>query len=342
MKKWSLSVVLAGLLTGTHAWALPSGWLDVRDFDRDKNGVDAAEIQAAIDACKADNTHGVVYLPTGTYHVDRTIYITRGEFYGCRIIGDNPGRPQADSSGPNDGVHIVSHLTGGDAVFAFVGGSGKFSNAGLENVSIVSAVDKKGQGTGILIDGQDFAIVRDVRIAEMKYGIWLDNRSPGAFTELNQFHRLELQYCTEAIRIERSGGNESFHGNVFDKIYINIGADQIGLNHISGYLYNARFDLFMWAHQESSVYIRADGVAEHNIGNVTFESFARGKFEGNGRFWFEGFVRGIGGLTDDSIRQRKLRVFAATNYITPKKMGESGMKPTIGRTNFMARRAMRK
>jgi hypothetical protein len=181
----------------------------------------------------------------------------------------------------------------------------------MKNVTILA--ETSGNCTGIYIDGQCFSLFENIRLVNLKYGIWLHNNSSGTFSELNQFDHFQIDYCSNGIRIEQGGGDGSFHGNDFNNCYMNVSANQIGFNHVSGYLYNARFRLFMWSHSTTAVYVNATGNAENNIGDITYESFQPGQLAGNGRFWFNGFLRGIGGINDNTVHPTS-KVFACDNY----------------------------
>lgn len=308
------------------------GWLNVRDYGAVGDGVtdDTDSIKKTISAArqKAPNArttiplHNVVYFPPGEYVVSSEIVVSGGNFYGCRLQGANA-----------EAVRVVPARTmpADGKVFVFRGGSGRFSNVGIKDMTIGSEAQQASgtRGVGVYIDGQDFGIFENLRFERLKYGIWIHNNASGAFSELNQFHQIVLNYCQNGIRLERGGGDASFHGNDFNNCYFNVGAKQIGFNHVSGYLYNARFRMFMWAHSTESVYVNANGNATDNIGDITYESFKKGKITGSGRFWFNGFFRGIppDGVVDETERSKNWeKVFACNNYWKPSPYADSGMK----------------
>ena len=306
-------------------------WLNVRDFGALGDGTtdDTKSIIRAIAAANKPSSaaeerlaSGVVYFPAGIYRVSESISVTDGKFYGCRLEGANA---------ENVKVIPLPGMAEDDKIFVFRGGSGRFTNAGIKNMTIGYDSERysaQTSCTGVYIDGQNFGIFENLRLKGLKYGVWLHNNSKGTFGELNQFHQLELSYCQNGIRIEQGGGNDSFHGNDFNNCYFKIGANQIGFNHRSGFLYNARFRLFMWATSESSVYLNADGNATDNIGDITYESFKRGKITGKGRFWFNGFLRGIppNGFKDETQRTNGWeKVVACDNYWKPAPYADSGM-----------------
>ena len=307
-------------------------WLNVRDFGAIGNGVadDTESIQKAVSAARQKDVatrttiplHNVVYFPPGEYLVSSEIVVSNGSFYGCRLQGANA-----------EAVRIVPARTmsPNEKIFVFRGGSGRCSNVGIKDMTIGSDANQPSsiRGIGVYIDGQDFGIFENLRFERLKYGIWIHNNSSGTFSELNQFHQIVLNYCQNGIRLERGGGDASFHGNDFNNCYFNVGAKQIGFNHVSGYLYNARFRMFMWAHSIESVYVNANGNATDNIGDITYESFKKGKITGSGRFWFNGFFRGIpsNGVSDETKRSKDWeKVFACTNYWKPSPYASSGMK----------------
>jgi hypothetical protein len=83
----------------------------------------------------------------------------------------------------------------------------------------------------------------------------------------------------------------------------------------------------MWAHDTSAVYLNSNGNADHNVGDMTYESFKVGKLTGTGRFWFSGFLRGIGGINDETsiAGATYQRGFACTNYWKSVPYGASGL-----------------
>jgi hypothetical protein len=257
---------------------------------------------------------GVVYLPAGTYKVSSTITVTNGEFYGCRLEGVNA-----------EGTKILSTIANSDPLFKFQGGSGGGSNVGLSNMTLTAST--AGQGTAVYLNGQCFAIYKNLRIINFNNGLWLHNQNPGSFTEANQFSNIGFEFCNNGIRMEQGGGNDSFHGNGFNNCFFKIGANQIGFNHVAGYYYNGRFKLIMQAYDRTSVYLNTDGTAEHNIGDFTYESFQTGKFTGSGRFWFNGFIQGVGGVNDQAIvaAAPHQRSIACTNYWKSVAYGTTGM-----------------
>ncbi|WP_394557374.1 hypothetical protein [Priestia aryabhattai] len=176
-----------------------------------------------------------VKLALGEYVISGTIQVTDNKGYGCKIVGIN-----------DEGVKIKTRLTGTTPLFAFKGGSGTFSNVGLKNLSIVPDTGFEYGGTAIYIDGQCNAYYEKIHISKLNYGIWLHNNTAGSFSEINKFDFIDIKDCNNLIRMEQGAGDPSFHGNDFTNVYLNINDGQIGFNHVSGYYYNGRLDLFMW------------------------------------------------------------------------------------------------
>ena len=306
---------------------MTEGYFNVKEWGATGDGQtdDTAAIQKTIriasGGTKKTVGSGTVYFPPGVYRVSSPIVVTDGEFFGCRLEGANA-----------ESVKVVPlpAITDTDKLFIFRGGSGAFSNVGAKNMTIgydPAIYSNPGHGVGIYLEGQCFAIFENVRCKNLKYGVWLHNDRPKSFSELNQFHQMEFSYCQNGVRVEQGGGANSFHGNDFNNCYFNISSGQIGFNHQSGFLYNARFRLFMWAHSTEAVYVNADGNAVNNIGDITYESFEPGQLTGKGRFWFDGFFRGIRGVNDQTkSREPWQQVFACTNYWKPKPYQDTDMK----------------
>lgn len=266
-------------------------------------------------ATAANAVRGEVKIPLGEYVISDTIQVTDNKGYGCRFVGLN-----------DEGVKIKTRLSGTKPLFAYKGGSGIFSNVGLKNITIVPDTGYEFGGTAIYINGQCYSKFENIHIAQLNYGIWIHNNYAGAFSELNKFEDIDIRNCKEHIRLEQGLGDPSFHGNDFDNVYLNVYADQIGFNHVSGYLYNARMNLFMWGYGTTATYIQANGNAEHLVGDITYESFGSpAVVTGTGRFWLSGFMRGIGGFTDNTAdRVEGEEVFACTNYFKSRPYGTSG------------------
>lgn len=330
---------LYAALAASMAAASPSSpsvpdWVDVKAHGAvgDGKADDTRAFQEGVRAAR--KRRGVLYIPIGTYLLDSTLAVTEGEALGCRIEGANTG-----------GAVLVSRLKGDAPLFSFRGGSGSFSNVGLRNLTLVADSALEGQGAAILLDGQGFAQFENLRIVRFKYGIWLHNRSAGSFTEANIFSRISLEYCGNGVRMEAgpAPAGISFHGNVFDGLFINVGARQIGFNHVSGYYYNGRFRMSLWAHSDASVYVNADGNAERNIGDITYESgdgksspFGAGRLTGRGRFWYSGPLQGIGPLVDETTvsgRDTCQKVFACDNWWAPKPYGSTGLMASAPRSH---------
>ncbi|WP_374187577.1 hypothetical protein ACEPPU_05650 [Priestia aryabhattai] len=264
---------------------------------------DTARIKRAI--LKAADSKSEIKLPVGKYVVSDTLFSDDQQSKEIKITGAS-----------EEGVVIKTRLTGITPLFSFRNNQGIFNGITLENVTIEPDEGYEHGGTALYLDGQCYGQFRNINISKLNYGIWLHNNTPGLFTESNRFEQINIRNCNESIRIEQGNGTDSFHGNDFEGVHLNIYNGQIGLNHISGYLYNARVNLFMWGHGAESVYINADGNAERNVGNITYESFFEpAQITGKGKFWFSGFFQGIGGLVNNTIdRDNGQEVFASNNY----------------------------
>jgi hypothetical protein len=318
---------------------------NLMEFDKAINNgngdsvINGNEFQNAINA--ANHSRGTLFVPAGVYNIYSTLKITDKQFYGCKIEGEN-----------TEAVKLVSHLKNNSPVFSLVGGYGASSNVSIQNITFITSDQNKQFGTAIFIDGQNYAQFRNLKITNFNYGIYMFNNQPdpdgdgpltGSFSEANIFENIWIDNCSEAIRLEQGDGNDSFHGNVFDNCYINIGPNQVGFNHVSGFYYNGKFRFFMWSHDVSSVYINAMGNSELNTGDITFESQCPdavsgpcpGKIVGSGRFWYNGSFNGIGSINDYTSKLGSgEQVFACNNYWKSKLYDKnSGIPLLVGPLN---------
>jgi hypothetical protein len=267
---------------------------------------DTQRLKRAIQQAK-NNGYKKVLLKAGSYEISDTIYCSvQGEKLGVTIEGVDA-----------ETVEIVVNVTGTTPAFTFEkttnnpeGWAEMWGNGGLKNLRIRSkSIDNT--GTAIYLRGSVFAQFENIRISSMNYGIWLHNDGTGTYTEANIFRNLRIDFCNNMIRLEQGTGNESFHGNVFDKIYGNIKPNQTGLNHVSGYLYNAYFDLHLWAQKNSDgslptgsarpVLVNANGKTKNTRGTITIEAYGEPVLQGTGYFWFDGHIRGIGGTGQPNV-----------------------------------------
>lgn len=273
---------------------------------------DTGRIKRAI--WKATSLKTEFKLPVGKYIVSDTLFSNNGEIKEMKFTG-----------AAEEGVIIKTRLTGTTPLFSFRNNQGIFNGITLENVTIEPDQGYEYGGTALYLDGQCYGQFRNINITKLNYGIWLHNNTTGSFTESNKFDQINIRNCTESIRIEQGNGNDSFHGNDFEGVHLNIYNGQIGINHVSGYLYNARLNFFMWGHGRDSIYINADGNAERNVGNITYESFFEpAQIKGFGKFWYSGFLQGIGGLVNNTVnRDDGQEVFACNNYWKIRKYGET-------------------
>lgn len=269
-------------------------------------------IQEAIDYCINNKLDLII---NKDLVITETLQVNNVNGLGCRIVGTK-NKPSITLKSDKD-----------IPLFYFYGGSGSFSNTGLENVTLSTST--KHLNTAIKINGICNAKFNNIYISSFKYGIHLCNDTgSGVFTELNNFNDVVLNNNINGIRMEKLLGDDSFHGNNFESVYFNIYDNQIGFNHVSGYYYNGNFRLYMWSHNENAIYINADGNAENNIGSITYESFNTGKLTGNGKFWYSGNLNGIGGINDQTpIKSNGEKIISCNNYkknINHKLIGKIG------------------
>ena len=256
-------------------------------------------VQEAIDYCTENKLDLII---NKDITVKETLNIDNNDGKGIRIVGTK-NRP------------VITFDTDEDIpLFYFYGGSGEFSNTGIENLELKTTSEYI--NIGLHICGVCNGKFKNLKIKGFRYGIYLENGiGIGTFTELNNFKDIDLSNNINGLRIEQTSGDNSFHGNDFDTIYFNVYENQIGLNMVKGYLYNARFNLFMWCHSTRGVYVHCGGNAEHNYGVISYESFQKGQLTGSGRFWYTGYLNGIGGLVDNtSQKEDGEKIFVCDNY----------------------------
>ena len=237
--------------------------------------------------------------------VTETLKVNNNNGLGCRIVGTK-NKPTITLDSSED-----------IPVFYFYGGSGSFSNTGVENITL--ATTSKHLNTAVKINGVCNGKFKNIYVSGFKYGLHLCNDTgAGVFTELNNFNDITLNDNVNGIRMEQLLGDDSFHGNNFESVYINVYANQIGFNHVKGYYYNGNFRLYMWSHSENATYLNVSGNAEHNVGSITYESFKTGKITGGGRFWFSGNLNGIGGINDQTTpKSNGEKIVSCDNYKKP-------------------------
>ncbi|WP_033578282.1 glycosyl hydrolase family 28-related protein [Priestia aryabhattai] len=275
------------------------------NFDKNQGTDDTLAIKKAIREAKLRKINKIIF-PSGNYLITDTLPVSKkGNSLGVIIEGVSP-----------ESTTIVSGLNSSKPLFSFEktrnnieGWDEPWSNAGLKNLRIQAK--ERELGTGIYIDGCVFCQFENVRITNMKYGIWLHNNELNSYTEANIFQNLRLDFNKNAIRIQQGKGNQSFHGNIFEHIFINVKPGQVGLNLVSGYLYNSRFDLIMWGQKNTNgtqptnsnrpVYVNADGIGENNVGNITVESYGESILTGKGKFQWAGTLTGIGGQDQEIV-----------------------------------------
>ena len=256
-------------------------------------------VQEAIDYCINNKCDLII---NKDLTINQTLKVNNANGLGCRIVGTK-NKPTITIDSDDD-----------IPLFYFCSGSGFFSNTGIENITL--ATKRTHLNTAIKINGVCNGKFNNIFISGFRYGIHLCNdTSAGVFTELNNFYDITLNNNINGIRMEQLLGDNSFHGNNFESVYINVYDGQIGFNHVSGYYYNGNFRLYMWSHSENAVYLNANGNAENNIGSITYESFRRGKVTGSGRFWFNGILTGIGGFNDETtIKNNGEKIISCNNY----------------------------
>jgi hypothetical protein len=170
--------------------------------------------------------------------------------------------------------------------FKMTGGAGNSSNKSVRNLSIEKFDGTyAGLGIGIQVQNQCFAVAEDVHIEGLAVGVEIVNSGSGGFSEFNRFNRVRLLDNTRGIQFHRrSSGDNSYHGNEFNAVQINVPASGYGLylngtsiggtaNAGQAFLYNCVFNLKIFGGSGTRYAIYSDNVnTEGNVGNVVCES----------------------------------------------------------------------
>jgi hypothetical protein len=255
-----------------------------------------------------------LYFPPGDYRIGTQVVVDASSDLAPKLVG----------AGKSATKFIVD--TGGTtSAFKFTGTTW-ISHTGLSCARFDTDDADKGTGCAIELNCINGAKFEDLWIEDVNYGIWLHNDLASRYNENNVFRDIGMANVNNGIRMEQGVGTNSFHGNEFDHITINLygttANPQTGFNHVSGLYYNGRFNIIMWAAStatyDNSIFVQADGTGTTNIGTITVETLTdgTGSFEGTGRFWWNGWLRTFGTVTDNAgYNADGGPVIMANNYI---------------------------
>lgn len=170
--------------------------------------------------------------------------------------------------------------------FKMTGGAGNTTNKTIRGLTI-EAFDSSynGLGIGVQVQDQCFSIVEDVQIENLAVGIEIVNAGSGGFSEFNTFRNIRLLDNTRGIQFHRRGSAlDSFHGNEFHTVQINVPSGGYGLylngTSIGGtakagtaYIYNCVFNLKIFGGSGTRYAIYTDTInSEGNTGTVHCEA----------------------------------------------------------------------
>jgi len=303
--------------------------VSVKDFGAVGDGVadDTAAIKLAISAAIAAGRKRVI-LPSGSYVISDTLDLDGtplGTNYGVVLQGEDTVASKL----------LFKPATTTTPCITLSGGSAATTNKQVHSLTIEpfdSSYNYK--GIGIYIDGQCFSVVEDVNINRLNYGLHVCNRHVGSFSEFNTFNRIHLLYNNQGIRFERDGGNESFHGNRFTNVLVNMADGQFGIYCVGtsgpGYIYNCYFRINMFVDPGATgtgIYVN-NTTTDFNDGFITCENPVVLQAAANGQWNMYGKFRSLGGFSYaagtpngafcfDNSRKSSTFTNAAINTLTP-------------------------
>jgi hypothetical protein len=283
-----------------------------------------------------------VYLAAGNYNISKTIDVLmkkppngtgsssiepHEEYFvnparSCRIEGENAGSVTISISNGWDQNEPVFR-------FKYISKNGDFSSTGLRNVSLIGArtdfdpnddiPDKEGflvnKGTAIEVNTINFGIFENIRIYGFNTGIHLFNNNgdlnlnieQAGWTEFCQFNQIILRYNLFGIKISSKEGTDSFHGNNFSAILLDVQFNEVGIFiDKKTHFYNGKIEINAfasdWFDAETNIFHRPilidnDGNSELLTGTITVETNKPNTLAiltGFGKFWMDGKLKVFG------------------------------------------------
>lgn len=283
-------------------------------------------IQQAIYDANSTGKPETIYFPPGLYKISDTIQVLKKDAgttylsyasptFACRLEGENAGSVTVYIDDPNWPEEKVLFE------FAYISKNGDFSNTGLKNITIkgkvISVDPQTGEanyakiGRAIEVNTINYGIFENIRIYGFKVGVSLYNNNAGAlvqpsdkgWSEFNQFQYIVLRHNRIGIKMEQGLGKDSFHGNKFSSILLDIGIGGTGIKiERNAVYYNAVLDINAFGASnldgsDASTLIHSDGFADRLSGSITLENggSTATKITGFGTFWFDGKIQLAGG-----------------------------------------------
>ncbi|MBR7642746.1 tail fiber domain-containing protein, partial [Klebsiella michiganensis] len=196
------------------------------DYDSvTKDGTDNYQpFKDAIDTAIA-NSYQPVIVDGGDFFIDLTVpgrdYIDLGgsEFVASNDVAGTLG-VQIICRGRTR--FIVKFPDERSICFISRGGSGSQTKRGIFNAHVIAHPSCKGWGLPFVWEGACISANSDCSATECYATVCLHNKESGQFTEKNKFYNFRDHNCKVGILYKISNGDNSFHGNQFIGMQMNI------------------------------------------------------------------------------------------------------------------------
>lgn len=229
----------------------------------------------ALKECQTKST--TLFIPNGEYHLTHTLDLHKindgSNETNCSLLGESKGRTVLYLNTKDKSLPLI-RFQPQEPSWA--------SSVRISNLRLVSK--NSGEGKALQFVGSISSIVENLQIDRFDVGIELFNSQRGVYNEINHFRDIRIDDCNYGIKQKRNVNiqplaDESFHGNIYDPVFINVGEKQVGFWN-DGYYYNGRFNLFVWTHSQSdggATILENHGFSEFNVGNISYENYASSK-----------------------------------------------------------------